>query len=138
MFSKIVVGLSSAFLAFTIFAVLTIPMELGVAVALIPSSFSIFLTTVVWYYKKAEAENVKKIMVSYYKDSMDIRYEYNKKTAELMKKMGLTENDMNKIQSDSPMDEVTDEAFTEGKDKLKERSDDAMTLPEAEKVDSVG
>lgn len=136
MFSKAVVTVSGAFFFFGILLSVLVPMDSALAIAVISASGSIFLTTVVWYYKKAEAENVRKIMTGYYKDSMDVRYNYNKKMIKLMKDNNLTENDLNKIANSSQIDEISDGAFEEGKEKLQERADDSMTIPTVEHPDT--
>lgn len=91
-------------------------------VAAIGVAGSIQLTTFVWYLKKSQAENVVKLQTAYVRELSEIRFEYNKKMAEL----GL---------ADERFDEICDNAEMTGMERLDERADEAMADTEIQRVD---
>lgn len=60
------------------------------------------------YYNNSNAENIPKIQLNLYKQSMDIRLKYNEKMMILKNKYEMTFDDVADIESDSNMTEVTD------------------------------
>lgn len=85
-------------------------------------SGSIMLTTYVWYLKKSQAENIVKLQTSYVRELSEIRFDYNKKMAEL---------DL----ADERFDEICDNAEMAGMERLDERANEAMTDTEIQHVD---
>lgn len=73
------------------------------------------------YYNNSNAENIPKIQLNLYKQSMNIRLKYNEEMMKLKNKYEMTSDDVTDIESDSNMDEVTegilDAAISELNDK---------------------
>lgn len=91
-------------------------------IAAIGVAGSIQLTTFVWYLKKSQAENIVKLQTAYVKELSEIRFEYNKKMADL----GLT---------DDRFDSICDDAEMSGMERLNDRADDAMSDIEIQRVE---
>lgn len=60
------------------------------------------------YYNNSNAENIPKIQLNLYKESMDIRLKYNEEMMKLKKEYEMTSEDVSDIESDSNMTEITD------------------------------
>ena len=56
-------------------------------------------TAIIQYFKKSATENIPKIQTSLYKDTMDIRLEYNEKMMELKHKYNMTNDDIYEIEN---------------------------------------
>lgn len=84
-------------------------------------------TALIQYFKKSATENIPKIQTSLYKDTMDIRLEYNKKMMELKQKYNMTDDDIYDIENQSQMDEISDSVLNQAVSELDSRSSDAHT-----------
>ena len=60
------------------------------------------------YYNNSNAENIPRIQMNLYKESMKIRLEYNEKMMKLKKQYSMTDSDVYDIENQSNMDEVSD------------------------------
>lgn len=65
-------------------------------------------TTLVFYYRKSQSENLLKINSSMYKEMTDNRFEYNKRMLELRRDMGVDQSVIDEIEMDSDADEYMD------------------------------
>ena len=81
-------------------------------VTLITVTGTIFASNLCWYSKKSASENHYKLRMSLYKESADVRYEFNEKMAKLIKDNDLTQCDIDEIESKSDCDEFMCDALT--------------------------
>lgn len=63
------------------------------------------------YYKKAQAENLVKIQATTYKQIMDIRLNYNEKMLQLKQKYNVSNEEIQEIESESPIDDISEETL---------------------------
>lgn len=82
-----------------------------ILVSCVTVSGSIFGSNLVWYSKKAASENHYKLRMSLYKEATSIRLDYNEKMMKLMKENDMCEEDIEKIDSMSDIDEMMDSAL---------------------------
>ena len=94
-------------------------------VTMITVSGSIFGSNLCWYSKKAASENQYKFRMSLFSDSAKVRLDYNEKMMQLMKKYGLTENDINKIDESGDIDEMMNSALNNVIDELDTQQNDS-------------
>lgn len=74
------------------------------------------------YYNNSNAENIPKIQLELYEKSMKIRLKYNEEMMKLKKQYEMTSDDVNEIESESNMDEVTDGILDSAISELDEKS----------------
>ena len=74
------------------------------------------------YYNNSHAENIPKIQLELYEKSMKIRLKYNEEMMKLKKQYEMTSEDVNEIESESNMDEVTDGILESAISELDEKS----------------
>jgi hypothetical protein len=60
------------------------------------------------YYNNSNAENIPRIQLNLFKDSTQIRLEYNEKMLELRNKYHASESDIMEIENESHMDDVSE------------------------------
>ena len=60
------------------------------------------------YYNNSNAENIPRIQTGLYKDTMDIRLDYNEKMMQLKQKYNVSDDEACEIESESPMDDISD------------------------------
>lgn len=84
-------------------------------------------TAIIQYFKKSATENIPKIQTSLYKDTMDIRLEYNEKMMELKHKYNMTNDDIYEIENQSQIDEISDNVLNNAVSELDTRSSEAHT-----------
>lgn len=60
------------------------------------------------YYNNSNAENIPKIQMKLYKDSIDIRLEYNEQMMRLKNKYKMNQDEVFDIENESHMDEVSE------------------------------
>lgn len=84
-------------------------------------------TALIQYFKKSATENIPKIQTTLYKDTMDIRLEYNRKMMEYKCKYNMTDNDIYEIENQSHIDEISDNILNNAVSELDNRSVDAHT-----------
>lgn len=82
-------------------------------VTMITVSGTIFASNLCWYSKKSASENHYKLRMSLYKESANVRYEFNEKMAKLMKDYNLSEMDVNNMEMHSDCDEFMNDALTQ-------------------------
>ena len=85
--------------------------DLTLYVAIVTTSGTLCLTSVVWYLKNSQAEKVARIKACTYKVISRERFEYNKKMLELRSKYGYADEDIFDIENDSPLDELENDAL---------------------------
>ena len=74
------------------------------------------------YYNNSNAENIPKIQLELYEKSMKIRLKYSEEMMKLKKQYEMTSDDVNEIESESNMDEVTDGILESAISELDEKS----------------
>lgn len=74
---------------------------------------------IVKYYNNSNAENIPKIQVKLYKDSMDIRYEYNAKMLKLQKELEI--QDVDELNTDNLMTDVSENIISSAISDLDEK-----------------
>lgn len=87
----------------------------------------VFGTALIQYFKKSATENIPKIQTSLYKETTDIRLEYNKQMMELKHKYNMTDDDIYEIENQSQIDEISDNVLSNAVSELDARSSDAHT-----------
>lgn len=95
---------------------------------------SVFLTVCVWYYKKSATENTAKIRIDHAKEVAQIEYEFFEKRARLSKELGLTEADIEKINNDTVLDDMSRDAISEDTQYLNTQFDIQSADPEIERL----
>ena len=84
---------------------------------------------IIFYFRKAQAENIPKVQTSYYKSVMEIKYEYNAKMMQLKADFGVGNDE---FEEDDDAEEMTQEALESGAMRLQDASDDANELVDTE------
>lgn len=82
-------------------------------------------TTTIWYMKKAQSENTVKLKTELYKVASDERYKYNEKMIMLKHKYALSNEDIEDIETDSPMDDFEQDALSDIESTIDEVQSDA-------------
>lgn len=85
--------------------------DLSVYAVIITSSGALCLTSIVWYLKNSQAEKVARIKSDIYKVISEERYNYNEKMLELQSRYKSTDEEVFKIENDSPLDELEQHAL---------------------------
>ena len=85
--------------------------DLSLYVAIITTSGTLCLTSVVWYLKNSQAEKVARIKACTYKVISRERFEYNKKMLELRSMYGCTDEEIFDVENNSPLDELEEDAL---------------------------
>ena len=96
---------------------------------------SILLTTLIFYSKKSQAENLQKIKAGYYEQTLEYRLKYNKEMLKLRRKYGVDEEIITEIEDESDFDDVSNDAFYEGADRIEETISDLQSDIEPQEVD---
>lgn len=92
--------------------------DTAVYVSAITVSGGIFGMIVKSYNAKSKAENVSKIQLGAYHDTMKTRLWYNEQMALIKKQYGLTDDDISEIEADSPIDDISEEQVIDMKQTL--------------------
>ena len=100
--------------------------DLSIYIAIVTSSGTLCLTTIVWYLKNSQAEKVAKIKARTYKVISEERFKYNKKMLELKSKYKYTEEDILDIENDSPLDELEEDALNSMNNSIDNYMDEAV------------
>lgn len=109
---------------------LTSVLDTSVYVTSITVSGAIFGSTLVWYCKKSQSENVYKLKVGLYKEVSKERLKFNERMMELKKEYSMSDDDVMNIENQSDMDEMMDESLSSAKTSLDTDMDNATTDPE--------
>lgn len=102
-----------------------------VIATIVTVSGSIFGSNLCWYSKKAAGENHYKLRMSLYSDSAKVRLEYNENMMKMMKKYGMTQADIDRIDESGDADEMMNDSLSSvvsDLDNIKEDSDSTNTL----------
>lgn len=91
---------------------------------------AVFGSTLVWYAKKAQAENVSRIKIEHVKETAKVEWDLWQKKAKLQKKLGLdgSVNDMEEFH----VDEELDAAVAKDGEYLDGQMDSSTADPELE------
>lgn len=92
--------------------------DTAVYVSAITVSGGIFGMIVKSYNAKSKAENVSKIQLGVYHDTMKTRLWYNEQMVLIKKQYGLTDDDISEIEADSPIDDISEEQVIDMKQTL--------------------
>lgn len=132
-FSKIIIVIMLVIFVYTLYQVLHFQfnadsyVDTAVYCTCLTVVGGILGTALIQYFKKSATENIPKIQTSLYKDTMDIRLEYNEKMMELKHKYDMTDDDIYEIENQSQMDEISDNVLNNAVSELDSRSSDAHT-----------
>ena len=97
-------------------------MDTAIFCACIASVGGIVGAIITKYYNNSNAENIPKIQLELYEKSMNIRLRYNEEMMKLKNKYEMTSDDVNEIESESNMDEVTEGILNSAISELDEKS----------------
>ena len=98
-------------------------MDTAIFCACITAVSGILGAIITKYYNNSNAENIPKIQTKLYKDTMDIRYEYNAKMIELKNKYNITSEDICDVENDSPMDDISENIVNTAVNELDSKAD---------------
>lgn len=99
--------------------------DTAVYVSAVTVSGGIFGMIVKSYNAKSKAENVSKIQQSMYHDTMKTRLWYNEQMCRIKKKYDVTDEDIEKIEMNSPIDDISEEQINDMKQTLDNFTSDA-------------
>lgn len=104
--------------------------DTAVYVTAISVTGAVFGSTLVWYAKKAQAENVSRIKIEHVKETAKVEWDLWQKKAKLQKKLGLdgSVNDMEEFH----VDEELDAAVAKDGEYLDGQMDSSTADPELE------
>lgn len=88
---------------------------------------SLCLTSIVWYLKNSQAEKVAHIKADTFRVASQERLKYNKAMFELRKEYRYTDEDIESVESDSPMDDFENEALSSLNDSIDSAMDEATS-----------
>ena len=108
--------------------------DVGILGTCVTVTGTIFGSNLCWYSKKAAGENNYKLRISLYKESADVRINYNEKMMQLMKKYNVSEMDLSNIDANSDIKEMMDDALSDTINNLDMNRDDAASLNEVENM----
>lgn len=109
--------------------------DISLYAAIITSSSTLCLTSVIWYLKNSQAEKVARIKADTYRIISEERFKYNEKMLKLKSEYKFTEEDINEeileIENDSPLDELELEAMDSMNASIDSAMDEATSSIEA-------
>lgn len=105
-----------------------------VAISLMSSSGTIFLTAIVWYLKNSQAEKVANIKANTYRIISEERLKYNEKMMELKSKYELSDMDINEIESSSPLGDLENDALNSMNESIDNAMNDATSMIEIQNI----
>ena len=108
--------------------------DLSIYAAIITSSGTLCVTSIVWYLKNSQAEKVARIKSETYKVISEERFEYNKKMLELKSQYNYTEEDIWDIENNSPLDELEQDALNSLNASIDSAMDEATESIEAQSM----
>lgn len=92
--------------------------DTAVYVSAITVSGGIFGMIVKSYNAKSKAENVSKIQIAMYNDTIKTRLWYNEQMALIKQQYGLTDDDISEIEENSHIDDISEEQLNDMKQTL--------------------
>lgn len=108
--------------------------DLSLYIAIITSSGTVCLTTVVWYLKNSQAEKVARIKADTYRIISEERFKYNKRMLELKFKYKYSEEEISEIENDSPLDELEQDALNSMNSSIDSAMDEATSTIEVQNL----
>lgn len=108
--------------------------DVSIYATVITCSGSLCLTSIVWYLKNSQAEKVANIKADTYRIASEERYKYNKAMLELKDKYKYTDEELNDIEYDSPMDEFENDALVSLENSVDSAMEDASSSIEAHNI----
>ena len=103
-----------------------------VYVTAITISGGIFGVCLKSYMSKSKAENIYKVQRAMYEDIMDIKLKYNEGMMKLNQQYNMTQDDINMIDSVSPIDEGVDSVLNDMRENINNHLYDTKTEDEIE------
>ena len=108
--------------------------DLSMYIAIVTSSGTLCLTSVVWYLKNSQAEKVARIKAGTYKVISEERYKYNKRMLDLKVQYGFTDEEIDEIKESSPLDELEQDALDSLNSSVDSAMDEATSSIEAQNL----
>lgn len=103
-------------------------------VGMLSATGAVELTTIVYYMKNSWMEKVAAIKAGTIKTASQERLAYNKEMLMFLKENGLTREDLDLVEMDSPLDELDNEALESLNSSVNNAMDEASATPEAQSV----
>lgn len=88
-------------------------LDVSVYVTALTISGSGFISSIIWYLKKSQAENVFKLKIELYKQASREKLHYNEQMIVLKNKYMLSEDEMAEYEYDSTMNDFVDSALSD-------------------------
>ena len=106
--------------------------DLSIYASIVTSSGAVCLTCFVWYLKNSQAEKVARIKADTYRIISEERFKYNARMLALQSKYKFTEEEIWKIENDSPLDELEQDALNSMNHSVDNAMDEATSSIEAQ------
>lgn len=97
-------------------------MDTAIFCACITAVSGILGAIITKYLNNSNCENIPKIQMGLYKDSMNLRLDYNEKMMQLKRKYSATDDEVYEIENSSHMDDVTDSILNNSISELDNKS----------------
>lgn len=106
--------------------------DTAVYVTAISVTGAVFGSTLVWYAKKAQAENVARIKIQHVKEVAKVEFALWKKKVHLQKELGLIGTPLDDTMEEFHVDEEFDDAVSKDSEYLNTQLETSVTDPELE------
>lgn len=106
--------------------------DLSIYAAIVTSSGTLCLTSVVWYLKNSQAEKVARIKSETYKIISEERFKYNEKMLKLKSKYRYTDEEIFEVENNSPLDELEQDALYSMNSSVDNAMEEAVSSIEAQ------
>lgn len=106
--------------------------DLSIYASIITTSGAVCLTCFVWYLKNSQAEKVARIKADTYRIISEERFKYNARMLALQSKYKCAEEEIWKIENDSPLDELEQDALNSMNYSVDNAMDEATSSIEAQ------
>lgn len=107
-------------------------MDTSIYATAITISGGIWGSTIVWYSKKAQSENLSKLKIELYKQSTNERLRFNKEMMELKKQYEMTDEDVEEIELKSNMSVVSEQDLNDALNVINNGFEDSDSKNEIE------
>lgn len=97
-------------------------MDTAIFCACIASIGGILGAIITKYLNNSNCENIPRIQMNLYKQSMKIRLEYNEEMMKLKQKYSVTDDEVYEIENDSNMDEISESVLNNAISELDDKS----------------
>ena len=135
-FSKMIVFFAGIIfiltLGFCLCTILKMGLDATMGVTAITTTGCIFLSSVVWYMKKSQPENIIKLKYSYTERIMELQYDYYEKKLRLKQELSI--QDEIEIPEEFVIDELCDESVNSDVAYLDSKFDEAIVDPEIQTI----